>query len=174
MSGEAPSESLLRYTITLSQLCWYSSNIASSCPCSKIAEVLSVEASTDISPEDSTAESDASTTLPTTNGVEILSKENSHIVLNDDDKENKGVESQSQRRKRQAFDDERNDNQLLDKIPQQDSSQLPVEHRGLDDEEVNDSLQNQNSSSTKFAPWFSVTSALFLLIGFTGIQLNRM
>ena len=144
---------------------------------SKIAEVLSVEASTDISPEeDSTVEPDASTTLPTTNDEEISSvKEKSHNVLNDDDnKENDRVESQSERRKRQAVDDERNDNQLLDKIPQQDSSQLPVEHRGLDDEEVNDSHQNKNSSSTKFSSWFSVTSALFLLIGFTGIQFNHI
>lgn len=156
---------------------WYSSNV-DSCPCSKIAEVLSVEASTDISPEeDSTVEPDASTTLPTTNDEEISSvDEKSHNVLNDDDnKEIDPVESvASQRRKRQAVDDERNDNQLLDKIPQQDSSQLPVEHRGLDDEEVNDSHENNNSSSTKFAPWFSVTSALFLLIGLTGIQLNHI
>jgi hypothetical protein len=157
-------------------LVWYSSNV-DSCPCSKIAEVLSVEASTDISPEeDSTVEPDASTILPTTNDEEISSvDEKSHNVLNDDDnKEIDPVESQSQRRKRQAVDDERNDNQLLDKIPQQDSSQLPVEHRGLDDEEVNDSHENNNSSSTKFAPWFSVTSALFLLIGLTGIQLNHI
>lgn len=139
--------------------------------------MLSVEASTDISPEeDSTVEADASTTLPTTKDEEIFSvNEKSHNVLNDDDnKENERLESQSHRRKRQAVDDERNDNQLLDKIPQElDSSQLPVEHRGLDDEEINDHHLNKNSSSTKFAPWFSVTSALFLFIGFTGIQLNH-
>ena len=146
--------------------------------CSKIAEVLSVEATTDIPiEEESTTEPDLSTVLPTTNDVEEISsvEEKSHNVLNDDDnKEKEGAESQSERRKRQAIDDERNDSQHLDKIPQElDSSQLPVEHRGLDDEEVNDTHQNENSSSTTFSPWFSITSTLFLFIGFTRFHLNH-
>ena len=61
--------------------------------CSKIAEVLSVEATTDIPiEEESTTEPDLSTVLPTTNDVEEISsvEEKSHNVLNDDNNKEKG------------------------------------------------------------------------------------
>lgn len=159
LSGEAPSETLL----------------------SKIAEVLSREATTDTTAEeDSTTEPDLSTASSTAEDGDLASvDEKPHNVLSDDEADHEGVKqvgSESERRKRQIDDsDHRNDNQHLDQLPQElDSSQLPVEHRGLDDEDVQDAhQQNEKNGSTTFVPWFSLSSALLLFVGFTRFHLNH-
>lgn len=143
--------------------------------------MLSRETTTDIIPEeDSTTETDSSTALTTAEDGDLASvDEKPHNVLVDDEAAHDGAESansESRRRKRQVDDSgHRNDNQHLDQLPQElDSSQLPVEHRGLDDEDVLEGHQQiEKNGSLNFVPWLSLTSALLLLVGFSRFHLNH-
>ena len=61
-------------------------------------------------------------------------------------------------------EDEYKEHQHLENSDEIDSSLLPVEHRGLDEDEEHD--HGESSSSKLPSSWLLVSSSLFILIGF--------
>lgn len=67
------------------------------------------------------------------------------------------------RKRRAASEDEHKEHQHLENPEEVDSSLLPVEHRGLDDDEDLDSMGNYSFKPQ--ASWIFVSSSLLLFIG---------
>lgn len=151
---------------------------------SNLEELLTGELSTDLPEETSeanTEEPDLSTYLTVSKEEELVAvpEKSQNVLAEGSETESVDTESKEEsRKKRQTNEENHHDTyQHLDQLTNEtDSSRLPVEHRGLDDEEnEHDSHEgHDHSGSSQSAPWSSMLAVLFFFVGLTRYQLHHL